>query len=310
MEKNSGKYVWLYFNNEADNDNIGTSSNVCFRADDIVSMGPTSDTVLTIFFKSLRNQNTTSAQEILTDKVQLTLTTANTHFAVMEILSKHINNSRPNFGGFIDVVDDHTQIVGGGAASRTLATGLTTPLGTATKLDPKIASCAGITLVGANLIAPQVELPDLGIGLGAPTVVSAGAMAINRHFTNAVTGDATFTFPDPAATPKGSVITMVYIAAIGNGNAHTFNVHANDTTFALGSMVRVQPHDATRIALVDVAVAGDASMTHTGLTNGDGGIGSFWRAVNTTGLRDGWAIDFEAKGQGACTAASAATRFV
>ena len=170
------KEVWLYFNTEADNDNIGVSSNVCFRAQDIVSMGPTGDSELTIFYKSIRNQNTASVDEILMDKVAITLTTANTHFALMEVLVKHINNTRPTFGGFIDVIDDHTVIVGGAAASRTLATGLTTPLGLASKLDNGISACGAIVVAAANAAVTNYKFPDIGTGGAAPTVLSgAGA---------------------------------------------------------------------------------------------------------------------------------------
>jgi hypothetical protein len=273
-------------------------------------MGPTGDSVLTIYYKPPLNQDATDPYgEILTDRVDINLTTANTHFAVMELLIHNINNTRPTFDGFIDVVDDHTIIVGGGAGSRTLASGLTTPIGVASKISDLIATAGSITL-GSQSSQPYRYLPDIGTGNGTPAIVSAGALANDRFYTNAVTGDATFTFPDPAASPKGSTITMLYIAAIGNGNTHTFNVHANDTTFAVGSTVRVMPHDATRVAVVDVAVAGDATFTHTGLTNGDGGIGSYWRATNATGAQNGWVIDFHAVGQGACSAASAGTRFV
>jgi len=310
MKGKQGKSAWLYFNTEADNDNIGTSSNVCFRADDIVSMGPTGDGVLTIYYKPIINQDASDpAGEIFTDRVDINLATNHTHFALMEVLTHHMNNTRPTFGGFVDVVDDHSVIVGGGAGSRTFASGLTTPIGVASKISNLIASCGSLTL-GVKSAQPYRYLPDVGTGNGTPQIVSAGALASDRFYTNALTGDATFSFPDPAATPKGTTIVMVYLDNIGSGNTHTFNVHSNDTTFAIGSTVRVMPHDATRIAVVDFAAAGDATFTITGLNNGDGGIGTYLRAVNATGAQNGWIIDLVVTGQGACSAASAGTRFV
>ena len=114
MKGKQGKSAWLYFNTEANSDNIGVATNVCFRADDIISMGPTGDGVLTIYYKPLVNQGnaTDPAGEILTDRVDINLTTNNTHFAVMELLIHNINNTRPTFDGWIDVADDHTIIEG------------------------------------------------------------------------------------------------------------------------------------------------------------------------------------------------------
>tara|TARA_R110002020_G_scaffold463190_1_gene683130 strand:- start:404 stop:1339 length:936 start_codon:yes stop_codon:yes gene_type:complete len=311
MKGKQGKSSWLYFNTEADSDSIGVGTNVCFRADDIISMGPTGDGILTIYYKPVHSRGSLGrGGEVHTDKVDINLATNHTHFALMEILTRHINNTRPTFTGWIDVADDHTIIVGGGAGSRTLASGLTTPIGAASKISDLIATCGSVTVGVTSTAQHDNELPDIGTGNQAPTVVSAGALGANRHFTNALTGDTTFTFPDPAATAKGTTITMIYIAAIGNGNTHTFNVHGNDTTFALGSTVRVMPHDGTRVAVVDHAVSGDATFTITGLTNGDGGIGTTLRATNATGAQNGWIIDLVATGQGACSAASAGTRFV
>jgi len=71
----------------------------------------------------------------------------------------------------------------------------------------------------------------------------------------------------------------------------------------------VQPHDATRIAVVDISVADDDEVKITGLNNGDGGIGTVLRFVNTTGETNGWAVEAIVLGQGACSAASATTVF-
>ena len=106
MEKN----VWLYFNTQADDDNVGASTNGCFRAKDLVGMSPSGDSELTLQFKSMKNVNCAA-----TDTVALTLSTANSHLDVMKTISRDINITRPTFGGFVIGADDLTTIVGGSA---------------------------------------------------------------------------------------------------------------------------------------------------------------------------------------------------
>ena len=304
MKGKQGKSAWLYFNTEANSDNIGVATNVCFRADDIISMGPTGDSVLTIYYKPPLNQGnaTDPSGEILTDRVDINLTTANTHFAVMELLIHNINNTRPTFDGFIDVVDDHTIIVGGGAASRTVDSGLTTPAGVASKISDLIATAGSITL-GSESSQPYRYLPDLGTHGSSPAILSAGALANDRFYTNALTATSAFTMPDPAASPKGSTIMVLYIGNIANTAEHTYQVHANDTTFAIGSTLRAPAH-AARAGKVDVAVAADNIITITGATNGDGGIGTTLRFVNSTGAQNGWMVDAVIENQGNGSTAS------
>ena len=111
MEKN----VWLYFNTEADDDSVGVSTNACYNAKNLVAMFPSSDTELTLHFQNMVNFGTKEP-----DAVRLTLATANTHNAVITKLVQNINNTRPNFNGFITVGDDLTTIVGGAAGSAAL----------------------------------------------------------------------------------------------------------------------------------------------------------------------------------------------
>jgi len=296
-----GKTSWLYFNTETDNDNIGISSNVCFRADDIISMGPTGDTDLTIYFKSLRNRSGNSSaanngDEVTTDVVTIRLVTANTHFALMEVLCQHMNNTRPTFGGFVDVVDDHTVIVGGAAGSRTLATGLTKPNGVASKISPLILECRTIVLDSANSGGISPAMPDVATFNSAPAAASAGALAVGRHYTNALTATSAFTIPSAAGCAKGSIITVIYIDEIANTAEHTYTT-TTDTAFAPGSMVRSSPNPV-RIGKVDVAAANDNILTIVGETDGDAGINSTLTFVNMTGATNGWAVDANLTFQG------------
>ena len=104
MEKN----VWLYFNTQADDDNVGASTNGCFRAKDLVGMSPSGDSELTLQFKSMKNVNCAA-----TDTVALTLSTANSHLDVMKTITRAINNTSPSFDGFINVADVLTTKVDG-----------------------------------------------------------------------------------------------------------------------------------------------------------------------------------------------------
>lgn len=151
MNKGLTKDVYLYFNTQANNDNIATSTNGCFPAKNLVNMGPTGDSELTLYFKSMINADTKGgAEAVVHDTVALTLATANSHFDTMKAIVRQINDTRPTFGGFIDVVDDHTIIVGGAAASRTVATGLTSGAGATSLAGAGIANCGAIATVAAN----------------------------------------------------------------------------------------------------------------------------------------------------------------
>lgn len=184
MNKGLTKDVWLYFNNEADNDNIATSTNGCWPAKNLVNMAPTGDSLLSLYFKSMINAETNGAsEEVIHDVVTLTLDTANTHLAAMTKIVQAINNTRPTFGGFIDVADDHTVIVGGAALSRTAATGITFPEAS-TLAGAGITACATIVTSAANtgLHTYAVTATADGTGTGVipngakhVTVTSAGA---------------------------------------------------------------------------------------------------------------------------------------
>ena len=89
----------------------------------------------------------------------------------------------------------------------------------------------------------------------------------------------------------------------------TNNSGSTDTQFTLGSRVFVIGEDATRIPVIDTSVADDDEVRITGLTNGDGGIGTTLKFVNKTGTTNGWSVYAEIEGQAAKSAASATTDF-
>jgi len=201
MNKGLTKDVFLYFNTQADNDNIATSTNGCFPAKNLVAMGPTSDTELTLYFESMMNVATNGGNEVVTrDTVALTLTTANTHLAAMQAITRKINDTRPTFDGFIDVADDHTIIVGGAAASRTAATGITFP-GASVLPNAGIASCGAITTAARNTGVHTSTITATDAGTGTGTIPSGGFYTVGADSD----ADHIVILPSPVA---GTVVTL------------------------------------------------------------------------------------------------------
>ena len=71
--------------------------------------------------------------------------------------------------------------------------------------------------------------------------------------------------------------------------------------------VGADDNDSTRPGVVDEATTNDNILTITGLTDGDGGIGTTLKFVNLTGAANGWAVEativHRDKGNAASTAA-------
>ena len=201
MNKGLTKDVYLYFNNEADNDNIATSTNGCFPAKNLVNMAPTGDLLLSLYFKSMINTHTNgTSEEVVHDVVTLNLTTANTHLAAMTAIVQAINNTRPNFGGFIDVADDHTVIVGGAAGSRTVATGLTPGAGATVLARAGIASCATIVTKAANTGLHNTALTATTDGLTTGLMTNGGFYTVTTDSVNKIV-----TLPSPV---PGTVVRL------------------------------------------------------------------------------------------------------
>jgi len=293
----NAKHKMLFFRDQADEANVnGIDDQLCVSADRFVSMSPASTTTLDLFFRSTKNNELMHNDQLPYDKVTLTITQGD----IQEVMDSLVQlfNAGPHSNGFIVVADDCATT----DSAVTALNDLTIPTKYA---HPSITGVASITV--ANKLY-RSDLPSIGTAGVAPTAISVGALTVNTHYTNAETAAKAYTIPSAADGKAGDWITVTYIANIGDGNLHSYTT-TTDTTFALGSMIRVQPHDATRIAVVDVAVAADNILKITGLTNGDGGIGTTLRFVNRTGTTNGWAVDAVVEGQGACSAASATTVF-
>ena len=285
----------LFFRTQADEADVdGIDDQLCIPASRLVSISPGSVTTIEMLFNSVKNNALMHNEQLTYDKVTLTVTQGDIQ-EVMDALVQKIN-SYPHSNGFLVIADDCATT---DSATAALAN-LTIPTAYA---HPSISGIVSIT-VAAKLF--RTQLPSIGTGNAAMTAGSDSlALSVNTHYKS-IAGDMDVTIPSAVAGKAGDWITVTYVANVNNGVTHTYT-STTDTAFAPGSIIRVQPHDATRIGVVDEATTSDNILTITGLTNGDGGIGSVIRMVNMTGTTNGWAVDAFIEGQGACSAASAAT---
>mgnify|MGYP003155259593 FL=1 len=117
---------YLYFRGILDEDNddgqAGSAAqltSLCVPARMITGIGPSTDSTLQIFFKSIRNQPGHAGganEEIVSDSITLDVTT-HRHKVVADEILRAISSTGPMYtDGFIDVVDDVTTIVADDAA--------------------------------------------------------------------------------------------------------------------------------------------------------------------------------------------------
>ena len=278
---------WLFFRTQADEaNNNGIDDSVCLPASRLRTISPTSDTAVTMYFDSVKNL---SDETSTMDSVALTVTQGDAFEVCNELV--RIINSNPHSDGFITIADDMTTT---DSATSSLADLTRTPV----YAHPSITACAAIT-VGATRKA--FRYPGLGTGMAALTAISATELSVNTHYKGSVSTATAMTIPSAAAGRAGDFITVTYTAAINNGAAHTYTT-TTDTAYAAGSLIRTKPGaddaDGTRLARVDEATTNDNILTITGLTDGDGGIGTTLRFINATGGTNGWVVDAVVEGQG------------
>jgi len=284
----------LYFRTQADEaNNDGIDDSVCLPAANLVSISPTANNTVAMYFKSVKSNDPLAAHDsVILDTI------VGDAFEVAQALIQYVN-SGPRTNGFIVIADDMT-------TTDSAVTALNDKAHTPAYAHPSITGVNAIN-VSQDVLTKHDYPMALHYGV-APTAIAAGALTVNSHYTNAETANKAYTIPSAAAGRAGDWISILYIADIGNGNAHTYTT-TTDTTFALGSHVIVPGQDATRVTVVDTAVAADNVFTITGLTNGDGGKGTRIMLRNMTGEVNGWGIEAVVQGQGAMSAASADTAF-
>tara|TARA_A100001515_G_scaffold87903_1_gene69875 strand:- start:1219 stop:1614 length:396 start_codon:yes stop_codon:yes gene_type:complete len=100
---------YLYFRTEAtDDDDDATGDSALFPASSLMGMQPTSDTALTLYFKSMVRRNPTGSVDSANsldnhDSVVVTIP-ANTHITAMRAISEIINKTESS--AFIVVAND------------------------------------------------------------------------------------------------------------------------------------------------------------------------------------------------------------
>jgi len=300
MDKRYSSGKMLFFRTQADEADVdGIDDQLCIPASRLVSMSPASITTIEMLFHSVKNNILQSNEQLTYDKVTLTVTRGDVQ-EVMDALVQKIN-SYPHSNGFIVIADDcaTTDSAVTALANNTLPTSYA---------HPSISGIASITV--AAKLHQNYKFTDIGTGGVAPTALTtAGELAVNTHYSQSVTAARAHTLPSAVTTKAGDWITVLYLAAIANTLVQTYTVHADDSNFALGSRIRIIGEDGTRIPVIDTAVANDDEVKLTGLNNGDCGIGTYLRFVNTSGTANGWAVDCVVEGQGTKAVASANTLF-
>tara|TARA_R110002096_G_C14541267_1_gene718476 strand:+ start:105 stop:983 length:879 start_codon:yes stop_codon:yes gene_type:complete len=275
----------LFFRSQADEaNNDGIDDSVCLPASSLRSISPTTDTVVTMYFDSVKRNADIHSDNVLMDSVALTVTQGDA-FEVCNDLVRIIN-SRPHSDGFIVIADDMTTTDSATAALANLTVA-------AKYAHPSISGVATITIGAATY---NGRFPDFGLGNAEPTDISATELSVNTHYQSIAAATA-MTLPSAAAGKAGDWITVFYDVAAGNTNAHTYTT--DGTAYALGSTIRTASGShADRIPRADIAVAADNVITITGATNGDGGQGTYLKFVNLTGAAQGWAAEVYVTAQG------------
>ena len=245
------KYQWLYFNTEADDDNVGISTNACFRAQDMVGVFPTGNNEVTLAFKSMKNGNSA-----VTDTVALTLKVANTAKELMVELVQNINNTRPSHAGFLTVADDLTTFVSGSATE--------TPV----YFSNLISACGTISLDTQTQLNGTVTATDDGTGTG---VIPNGG-----YYTVAADSDANHIVTLPSPVPG----TVVWLDCSADGTG--FEIRTTDPAnikINSGSATNGESAIAASIGLVQCTCINATNWMIVGYTYDGGAIAAIAKAA-------------------------------
>jgi len=290
---------WLYFRKEVDAANDeALSDSITLPASGLIGMHPTSDTALTLAFKGARN-NPDYADAQTIDEVVLTVTEGDM-YEVMEAITQAING-HPHSSGFLVIADDCVTTDGTGVAPSPTADETIS----SQYIHSSITACVSITVAAASS-GKSITEPSMTFG-AVSTVISGGlALAVNTNYHSIATACA-MTIPSAAAGKAGDWITVRYSTVINNSATHTYTT-TTDASFTPGSCVTRVGGGAASFADVCNG-SSDNILTITGTTNGDGGIGTTVKFVNTSGDTNGWAVEAITYNQGDGSEASTGTVF-
>ena len=282
--------LMLFFRTQADEADVdGIDDQLCIPASRLVSMSPGSVTTIEMLFHSVKNNILQSNENLTYDKVTLTVQQGDLQ-EVLDALVQKIN-SHPHENGFLVIADD--------CATTDSATSALANLAISTAYaHPSISGIASITV--ADKLYRGGQHRAIGTGNAALTAISATTLSVNTAYKGSVATALAMVIPSAAAGKAGDWITVLYTVDINNGAAHTYS-GATDVNYTPGSMIvtRAGADDSngTRVATTDESTTNDDVITITGLTDGDGGIGTTLQFVNMTGTTNGWAAYVVVEGQ-------------
>jgi len=209
-------------------------------------------------------------------------------------------NAGPKSGGFVIVANANVAALTTGAEFNEALENFVT--GVAITEDSS-GSIGGIVNGIRNY-----ALPEMHWGFASGAMQTGFSMVANNNFHSIATA-VTATLPPAAGGKIGDWITVKYTTVINDGVAHTFNTNAADGTFVQGSTItRIGGGVASGIDVCDGSAKN--TLVITGEDDGDGGIGTTIRFLNTTGKVDGWAVEAIVLNQGAGSVAkNSATKF-
>ena len=176
----------LFFRSQADEaNNDGIDDSVCLPASSLRSVSPTSDTVVTMYFDSVKRNADIHSDNVLMDSVALTVTQGDTLEVCNALVS--LVNSGPRTDGFVVVADDMT-------TTDSATTALADLTVSAKYAHPSIEGVATITIGAATY---NGRFPDFGIGNAEPTNISATELTVNTHYQSIAAATAV-TIPSAA----------------------------------------------------------------------------------------------------------------
>jgi len=281
---------YLYFA-EADVETGADSASeaITVPASSYLFADPVSNATTAFFFKSILGSDYGMQKVVLTH-------TANKNKEVIKGVLACIN-AHPSKGGFIIVANSNVAALTTGAEYNAVFNGL--GLSTVAITQDVTGAVGGGT--------GNVYLPEMSWGAASTAISNSLALTVNTNYHSIATV-VTATVPSAAAGKIGDWITVKYTTVINDGVVHTFNT-TTDTTYVAGSTItRIGGGVASGIDVCDGSAKN--TLVIDGDTNGDGGIGTIIRFVNTTGKVDGWAVEAIVLNQGAGSVAkNSATKF-
>ena len=280
---------YLYFA-EADVETGGDSASeaITVPASSYLFADPLSTTVTNFYFKSILGSDYGMQKVALTHKANKNKEVIKGVLACM--------NAHPSKGGFVIVANANVAALTTGAEYSEALQGFVTGVNIAQDVEGAGGGGTG-----------NVYLPEMSWG-GAPTTIqNSTGLVLNTNYHSIATV-LTVSLPPAANGKKGDWITVKYTTVINDGVVHTFNT-STDTTFVAGSTItRIGGGVTSGIDVCDGSAKN--TLVIDGDTNGDGGIGTVIRFVNTTGEVNGWAAECIVLNQGdGSVAMAAATTF-